>query len=174
MSGQELLYVAYKDEHFEDGISYAIYLAKLLSKPLRILLLKGRGPGTRFENAVASIASVSPFPHTYFESAAALLEKEVPQEAAPVESLLIEKCNNHGIAATVHAELEATAATIMGFLRKMKVDLVLLSPKVTESRNIQKRLLRHSPHPVVTMARGAAASVAAASPASLRVDEAGV
>ncbi len=172
MSGQELLYIAYEDEdeHFEHGISYAIYLAKMLSKPLLILLLKGHRPGSRYENALTSIASVSPFPDAHFAAAAALLEKNECL-AAPIESRLIEKCNSHGIAATIHAELEATASAVMGFLRKMKVDLVLLSPNVTESRSIQKRLLRRSPHPVVTMARGGAGST---SPAPLPVDEAGV
>ncbi len=172
MSGQELLYVAYKDEHYEHGISYAIYLAKLLSKPLRILLLSSHGSGSRFEKALTSIASVSPFPDAYAEAAAALHEKNSRQASVPVESLLIEKCNHHGIAATVHAELEATASTIMCFLRKMKVDMVLLSPMVTESRTIRKRMLKHSPHPVVTMARGGAPAYPV-SPA-LPADEASV
>ena len=43
----------------------------------------------------------------------------------------------------------------MTFLRQKKVDLVLLSPAVTDSRSLLNKLIKFSPRPVITMARGA-------------------
>lgn len=161
MSTQELLYVAYRDEHIDDaqpehGISYAIYLSKVLDETLRILLLSPRGSGGRFESAVSSVASISPFPHTQADAAAAEWEHHNSEVAAQARNLMIEKCSSQGVAADVHVGLEANAGEIMRFLRELKVHLVLLSPRVTETRPIHKRLVKSSPRPVVTMARGAA------------------
>ncbi|MCL6092757.1 MAG: hypothetical protein ACYCXU_07705 [Thermoleophilia bacterium] len=161
MSTQELIYVAYRDEHLDDersdhGISYAIYLSKVLSETLRVLLLSPRGSSSRFNDVVSSVASVSPFPHTQADAAAAEWEHSNSEAAALAKDFMLKKCSSQGIAADVHIGLEANAAEIMRFLRRMKVHLVLLSPRVTETRHIHKRLVKSSPRPVVTMARGAA------------------
>ena len=160
MSGQELLYVAFKDEHkeehFDHCISYAIYLSKLLSKPLRVLLLN-RHAASRLDRTISSVAAVSPFPHTQAEALAAdVWEEDHSLETTRVRELIADRCGNEGVAASVHCDLEASAAAITRFLHELKVDMLLLSPKVVESRRIHKRLVKTSPHPVVSMSRGAA------------------
>ena len=160
MSSQEMLYVAYRDEHLgheqsDHGISYAIYLSKVLSKTLRVLLLSP-GSGSRLDNVLSSVASVSPFPHTQADAAAAEWEHGKAGAAGLAREAMLRKCSDQGVAADVHVGLDANAGEIMRFLRQMKVHLVLLSPEVTETRNIHKRLVKSSPRPVVTMARGAA------------------
>ncbi|MCL6106829.1 MAG: hypothetical protein M1309_05725 [Actinobacteria bacterium] len=161
MSAKELLYVAYKHEHTREedpvhGISYAIYLSKLLGQNLRILLLGGGSGKNRLASAASAVASVSPFPHVYAEAAAAAAwAEDNSAETVAAEDLLRKKCCGHGIDVDIHLEPEANAAAIVRFLRQMKIDLVLLSPAVTDSRIIHKRLVRSSPRPVVSMARGA-------------------
>ena len=65
------------------------------------------------------------------------------------------KCETEGIEASVHIGLEATVKVVMNFLRQKKIDLVLLSPQVTDSRSMLNKLIKFSPRPVITMARGA-------------------
>jgi hypothetical protein len=50
MSKQEILYVAYKDEPLDEGISYAMYLSNLLGETLRVVLLSRSSIGRKFNN----------------------------------------------------------------------------------------------------------------------------
>lgn len=153
MSNQEILYVAYKDEPLEAGVSYATYLSNLLGEKLRIVLLNRKGLGERFDDLAAAVTFAEANEH---ETAREFISGGGNgKAAAALQQELIEKCDGDGVQATVHIGLEATVAVIMNFLKQKKVDLVLLSPSVTTSRSILKKLVKFSPRPVVTMARGA-------------------
>jgi hypothetical protein len=78
-----------------------------------------------------------------------------PSEATSIQNYVMQKCETEGVEATIHIGLEATVAVIMNFLRQKKIDVVLLSPSVTESRSMLNKLVKFSPRPVITMARGA-------------------
>lgn len=156
MAKQEILYIAYKNESLEEGIDYAIYLSHLLGESLRVVLLSPDGLGKRFNDLMTAV--------TFAEANEPGMAREFllgsasggnGKRAAAIQSFLVEKCRNQGIAATVHIGLEAKATVILNFLKQKKVDLVLLSPAVTNNGHILKRLVKFSPRPVVTMARGA-------------------
>ena len=154
MSNKELLYVAYSDERLEEGISYAIYLSKLRSESLQILLLNRNGTGndmSRFDELMA--AAVFAEAHD-LETARGILSGGGAQATATLQQYLVEKCQSQGIAASVHTGVEDCAPAIISFLEDAAVDLVLLSPGVSECRDILAKLLESSPRPVVTMVRG--------------------
>jgi len=60
------------------------------------------------------------------------------------------------LVATGHDLAVQTCAACLQLQKK--VDLVLLSPGVTDSRSMLNKLIKFSPRPVITMARGAALS----------------
>ncbi|MHB0867251.1 MAG: hypothetical protein ACYC6B_05860 [Thermoleophilia bacterium] len=154
MSKQEILYVAYQDEPFEEGISYAMYLANMLGESLRVVLLSPSGIGRKFNNLMTAVTfAEANEPDTAREIMAGDGET---RNAAAIQSQLMRRFGDEGIEASVHIGLEATIKVIMNFLRQKKVDLVLLSPTVTTSRSLLNKLIKFSPRPVITMARGAA------------------
>jgi len=152
MSKQEILYVAYKDEPLDEGISYALYLSGLLGETLRVVLLSRSGIGRKFNNLMSAV--------TFAEANERDTAREMltdggdVRESASIQNYVTQKCEEEGIEATVHIGLEATVAVIMNFLRQKKIDMVLLSPSVTESRSMLNKVVKFSPRPVITMARG--------------------
>lgn len=149
---QEILYVAYWDESIDESFSYAMYLSNMLGEPLRIVLLNPDGLGKKFDDAMsATTLAKAGEPETARE----MLGADDETEAGKIQNYLMEKCQSSGIEATVHTGLDATATVVMNFLRNKKIDMVLLSPEVTNSKNILKKLVKYSPRPVITMANGA-------------------
>ena len=55
MSKQEILYVAYRDEPLEEGVSYAMYLASMLGETLRVVLLSPSGIGRKFNDLMTAV-----------------------------------------------------------------------------------------------------------------------
>lgn len=155
MSKQEVLYVAYKNEPLDEGIDYAIYLSSLLEEDLRVMLLSPSGLGKKLSDAMTGVAFAEAGEH---EAAREFLNgggpNDQPENAASLQNYLAGKCAKQGVKTTVHIGLEATVAVIMNFLKQKKVDLVILSPSVTANSLVLKKLIKFSPRPVVTMARG--------------------
>lgn len=153
MSAQEILYVAFRDEPLDEGISYAIYLSKLLSEPLRIVLLsRDIIEKEKFDNQTAADTHSEADKH---ETANGFLSGDVDsKDAVKIQNYLIAKCEADDIKATVHIGLDATISVVTSFLQQKKVDLVLLSPEVTKNQTIQKKLVKFSQRPLVTMAPG--------------------
>lgn len=150
---KEILYVAYRDEPLEEGISYALYLSGLMGAELRIVLLGRNGLGAKFDDSMVAVTFAEANEH---ETARRILNGEDDAEdAASIQRHLSERCGAEGIRASIHVGLEATVSVVKEFLRRKKIALVLLSPEMTVSRNVFNGLIRKSPRPVVTMARGA-------------------
>ncbi len=126
MSGKEILYVSYKDEPLEDGVSYAIYLAGALHEGLRVVLMNRDGAGWMSSEGAGT---------------------------AKVQSYIFERCRKEGVKVTVHSGLLSTTSIVRNIISREKIDLVLLSPLVTHTRKVLNKLLKLSPRPVVTMAK---------------------
>ncbi|GBE58254.1 hypothetical protein BMS3Abin01_01187 [bacterium BMS3Abin01] len=126
MSGKEILYVSYKDEPLEDGVSYAIYLAGALHEGLRVVLMNRDGAGWNSSSGDTGTAKV--------------------------QSYISERCRKEGVKVTVHSGLLSTTSIVRNIISREKIDLVLLSPLVTHTRKVLNKLLKLSPRPVVTMA----------------------
>lgn len=153
MSKQEILYIAYSDEPLEDGVSYAMYLASMLGETLRVVLLSPNSISRKFNDLMSAITfAEANEPDTAREI---MSQDGAGEKAASIQNYLLQKCDSQGIEARVHIGLEATVKVVQNFLRQKKIDLVLLSPSVTDSRSLLKKLIKLSPRPVITMAQGA-------------------
>jgi len=152
MSKQEILYVAYRDEPLEDGVSYAMYLASTLGETLRVVLLSPSGIGRKFNDLMTAVTFAEANEH---DTARTIMSGDGEAgKAASIQNLLMSKFEDADIEASVHIGLDATIKVVMNFLRQKKVDLVLLSPAVTDSRSLLNKLIKFSPRPVITMSRG--------------------
>ncbi len=156
MSKQEILYIAYRDEPLEEGISYAMYLAGMLGETLRVVLLRPSGIGQKFSDLMTAVTFAEA---NEPDTAREILSPEAGgNRAASIQKDLMRRFEAQGIEGSVHIGLDATVKVVMNFLSQKKVDLVLLSPSVTDSRSLLNKLIKFSPRPVITMARGAALS----------------
>lgn len=151
MAGKEILYAAYKDEKIGEGLSYAIYLAGQLGAGLRIVLLSRHGLGEGFDNIMSAIAFAEAGEHETARSM--LLGNGNDQDTASLLSYLIEKCGEEGVQANIHTGHPDTVGAIKDFLKQRKTEMVVLSPGVSQTGGILKRLTKISTSPVVTMAR---------------------
>lgn len=153
MSKQEILYVAYRDEPLEDGVNYAMYLANMLGETLCVVLLSPSGIGRKFSDLMTAVTfAEANEPDT---ARAIMSDDSDTRKASSIQSQLLSRFEEEGIEGNVHIGLDATVKVVMNFLRQKKVDLVLLSPAVTDSRSLLNKLIKFSPRPVITMARGA-------------------
>lgn len=147
MANKEILYVSYNDEPLDDGFSYAIYLAGLLGEKLRVVLLDRHE--SRFEKTMAAVAFAEANEH---ETAREIMAGD--NGNSDMQNQVVARCRDEGINVNVHSGLNATVSGIRNFIGSKNIDLVLLSPLVTASRNILNKLQKSSPRPVVTLARG--------------------
>lgn len=150
MKRKEILYVTYNDEPLDEGFSYAIYLAGLLGEKLRVVLLNRNG--NRLEDMMTAVAFAEA---NEPETAREVLSGQ-GGDSTSLQNYVVERCRDEGIKVNVHSGLDATVSVIRNFISQKNIDLVLLSPFVTGSRNILNKLLKTSPRPVVTMARDVA------------------
>jgi len=87
-----------------------------------------------------------------------------PEAEDGLKGLLEKKCRESGMAASVYSALHDTVSSLRDFLKQNKsVDMVLLSPSITEDGEISPKVLKRlvlqtSSRPVVTMTRQAAAT----------------
>jgi hypothetical protein len=159
MAEKEILYVTYKYEKMEEGLSYAIYLAGQIDGGLRVVLLERPGPAQEIGGTMAEISHVKASGH---EAARPLLSEgdasadfkgEDGSDTASLYSLIMQKCSEEGVKVNIHTAPSGTVSAIKDFLKYKKIDMVLLSPEVTRSEEILRRIAKISPTPVVTMAR---------------------
>lgn len=149
MSAKEILYVSYRDEALAEGVSYAIYLAGALHEGLRVVLINDADKKKGFEDSMAAAAFAEANEHG---AAREIISGGDEAATAKAQSYIFERCRNEGIKVTVHSGHETTAGAVRNVINRKKIDLVLLSPLVSHTRKLLKKLMRLSPRPVVTMA----------------------
>ena len=149
---KHLLFVTCQNESGDDGLAYAIDLAKTLQEGLTILVVKAKRLGQRFEDIMSAVAFAEENEH---ETARQLARSSDDAEAYPG---MVEQCRVMGIEAgmtTAHGDL---VPAISDALRNSRaVDMVILSPNITRDGNVSakelQRLVRTASRPVVTIAR---------------------
>ncbi|MDP3298059.1 MAG: hypothetical protein Q8N09_10830 [Thermodesulfovibrionia bacterium] len=152
---KQLLFVTYQNEGPDEGLSYAIDLAKTLDEGITILLVKLRKFRQRLEDIMAAVAFAEAGEHETARKIASGDEKDGSQETI---SILLEKCKNSGVDVSVHTVLDEPVSAISNFLKKKStIDMVILSPSVMRNGNLSarelKRLVRIASRPVVTMTK---------------------
>ncbi len=153
--GKQILFVTYQNEDFDEGLSYAVDLAKTMNKDLTILMVHKRSFLKRFEDVMTAVTFAEAGEH---ETAREILSGKIESESIEKINMLTEKFQSAGVITRVYiAALDAVSA-IKDFLKqKNSVDIVLLSPSVTDNGNISsgelQRLVRTASKPIVTMSR---------------------
>jgi hypothetical protein len=152
---KQLLFVTYQNEDFDEGLSYAIDLARAMNEDLTILLAHKNKLMKRFEEFMSAITFAEADEH---ETAREILSGDPASYSGKKFQTLKDTCRDAGIAAKVYTVALDAAAAIKDFLKqKNSVDMVLLSPSITENGNISsselKRLVRTASRPIVTMAK---------------------
>ena len=146
MHGKEILFVSYQDETFEEGMSYAIYLAGMLSLELRILLLGKNGLLSRPDDMMNAVSSIESENHV------TSLELIPDTSESPRMHLhIMEKCKEAGLKASVHSRLSNSITVIKDILNNTTIDMVLLSPSVSKSDKLLKTLVKNSGYPVISI-----------------------
>jgi len=150
---RNLLFVTYRDGEIDEGLNYALDLAKMTDKGMAVLLVNKKKISHRFEDIMSAVA----FAEENEPETAQQIMKEGEANNALLNAIE-EKCKISGIAAAVHTAVKDTAASLRDFLKQNNsIDMVLLSPNITEDGNISSRelnkLVRTASRPIVTMAK---------------------
>jgi hypothetical protein len=152
---KQLLFVTYQNEDFDEGLSYAMDLARAMNEDLTILMTHKKSLLKKFEDLMTTVTFAEAGEH---ETAREILSEKIDNGYEKKLNLLMEQCQNAGIITRVYkVGLDAMSA-IKDFLKeKNTVDMVLLSPSITDNGNITsndlQKLVRTASRPIVTMAR---------------------
>jgi hypothetical protein len=155
MRKKQLLFVTYYDEDFGEGLPYAFNLAKMLNEGITILLIYKKKITERFENIMTAIT----FAEANEDKTARQLMRENIVKDEKMGSLC-EKFKQEGINVDICTDKADVLSAIKDFLRqRATIDMVLLSPNVTDNGNMKarelNRLVKMMSRPIVTMARQA-------------------
>jgi predicted amidohydrolase YtcJ len=159
MGKRQLLFVTYFDEHLEEGISYAIELAKAMFEDITLLFVqKQNSLMDKFENMMAAVSFAEAGEHDtakHIMTDTSQGGKEVFEKELDT---VVKKCFQEGIQVHVHSMGLEAISGIRKFLKEHTgIDKVVLSPAITEAGNVTakdlNRLVRTASRPIVTMTR---------------------
>ncbi|MBP1746093.1 MAG: hypothetical protein H6Q54_708 [Deltaproteobacteria bacterium] len=155
---RNLLFVTYREDDFGDGLSYALDLAKMMDKGIAILLVHKKKLSKRFEDLMTAITFAEANEH---ETAREEMQGSGSAGSGnELQHLLREKCNHSGISTSIYSAVNDTGSALKDFLKKNNnVEMVLLSPSITDNGNMTsrelKQLVRTASRPIITMAKHA-------------------
>jgi len=158
MKRNQLLFVTYHDENFEDGLSYALDLAKTMNNGIEILMIYKRKVLEKFEDMMTAITFAEAGEH---QTAKEMISEDYKNQNEDYEKKLAtikEKCTRSGIAVDFSTAAMDAISAIKNILRQnAKIDMVLLSPSVTNDGNVNakvlNKLVKTASRPIVTMAK---------------------
>lgn len=163
MGKRQLLFVTYRDENLEEGVSYAIELAKAMYEDITLLFVQKQGRiRSRLENLMTAVSFAEAGEHDTARQIMTEGSQVVKGVYEKEVDTIVRKCLQQGIQANVHAtDLDAISG-IRKFLKEHGgIDKVVLSPAITEAGNVTSkdlnRLVRTASRPIVTMTRQACA-----------------
>jgi hypothetical protein len=163
MGKRQLLFVTYRDENLEEGVSYAIELAKAMYEDITLLFVQKQSRlMTRFENLMTAVSFAEAGEHDtakQFMTEGSTDRQEVYERELDA---VVKRCLNEGIQANVHSTNLDAISGIRKFIKEHSgIDKVVLSPAITEAGNVTSkdlsRLVRTASRPIVTMTRQACA-----------------
>lgn len=160
MKRNQLLFVTYHDENFEDGLSYALDLAKTMNDGIEILMIYKRKVLEKFDDMMTAITFAEAGEH---QTAKEMISEDYKKRNEDYENKLAtikEKCTRSGIAVDFSTAAMDAISAIKNILRQnARIDMVLLSPSVTNDGNVNakvlNKLVKTASRPVVTMAKQA-------------------
>ena len=152
MASKEILYVAHGGDDLNDGLSYAMYLAKTMGTDLQVMVINSRTASERFDDAMTAVTFAE---HGERESAIEALDGGVPtpvDETAAQYATVRDRCRAEGITVRILTGPANTVSAVSQVVSpKSRFEMVLLSPGLTKRRSVRNSLLDVLPRPVVTM-----------------------
>lgn len=159
MNKRQLLFVTYQDNHLDEGISYAIELAKAMIEDIVVLLVQKKDTlKEKFENLMSGVTFAEEGEH---ETARQIMSNESRNLPSTINSKITEMVLASSKAG-VHLEVQNTDKDVVAGIRfylkgRTGIDKVVLSPAITESEVLTTReltrLVRTASRPIVTMTR---------------------
>ena len=159
MNKRQLLFVTYKDEHLDEGISYTIELAKAMLEDIVVLLVRKKDSlKEQFEDIMAGVSFAEEGEH---ETARRIANGEGRVLPAGMDGKITDMVVASSKAG-VHLDVQNTDQDVVSGIRSylkgnVIIDKVVLSPAVTESEMLTtrdlNRLVRTASRPIVTMTR---------------------
>jgi hypothetical protein len=159
MNKQQLLFVTYQDEHFDEGISYAIELAKAMVEDIVLLLVRKKDAlKEKFEDLMAGVSFAEEGEHETAKQLAAGEGRQRPGAIGTRITEMVLQSSKAGVHLEVQNSEKDVVTSIRSYLKgNTAVDKVVLSPVVTESEMLTtkdlNRLVRTASRPIVTMTR---------------------
>ena len=160
MRNRQLLFVTYHDESFEDGLSYAVDLAKMMNDGIEILMIYKRKVMEKFEDMMTIVTfaeaddskTARELIKEYYETKNEDYDKKISQ--------LVERCKKLGVTVSVSTAAMDVLSAVKNLLRQRTgIDMILLSPSITDDGRITSKelskLVKTASRPVVTMAKNA-------------------
>ncbi len=150
---RKLLFVSYRDGDFGHDLSYALDLAKMTNKGIAVLLVNRKRFADTFEGMMTAITFAEAGEHR------TAIETMNADQDDGLKSLIEKKCRESGMVASVSSALHDAVSSVREFVKQNKtIDMVLLSPSITEDGEISPKLLKRlvlqtSSRPIVTMTR---------------------
>ena len=160
MKEKQLLFVTYHDENFEDGLSYAMELARTMKNGVEILMVYKRKVLEKFDDLMTAVTFAESNEHKTARELIAEDHKARNEDFEEKLSQMKEKCKKSGITADVSTSAADVVSAIKNMLKQnTRIDMVLLSPSITRDGHISSRelnkLVKTASRPVVTMAKQA-------------------
>jgi hypothetical protein len=157
---KQLLFVTYHDENLDQGLSYALDLAKTMNDGIEILLIFKRTVLERFEDMMTAVTFAEEDMH---KTAREMITDDFRRKNEDYEKkvdVLKEQCRKSGIAVNISTAATDTVSAVKNILRQnTRIDMVLLSPSITNDGNVTSKVLnklvKTASRPIVTMAKNA-------------------
>jgi hypothetical protein len=161
MGKRQVLFVTYRDDNLEEGLSYATELAKAMYEDITLLLVRKKSNLLdKFGTLMTAVTFAEAGEHEKARQAMAEPGADSKQSARKLAAL-IDKCAKQGILMTVEDTDQDAVSGIRSYLKnRTGIDKVVLSPAITQDGNVTakdlNRLVRTSSRPIITMTRQAA------------------
>ena len=159
MNRRQLLFVTYQDEKVDEGISYAIELAKAMLEDIILLLVQKKEKFTeRFDDLMGGVAFAEAGEHGTAREIASGSGRDLPATLSGRITEMVLQSSKAGVHLEVRNTDKDVVSGIRSFLKGQgNIDKVVLSPAVTESEMLTtrdlNRLVRTASRPIVTMTR---------------------
>lgn len=158
MGKRQLLFITFYNENFEEGLSYVIDLAKIMNKGITALMIYKKGLVEKFEGLMTAVAFAEA---NELDTAREFIKEDFKKMEGNEDKKIVsifKTCRESGVDADIYFTKKDMSSAIKDFLNlKTGIDMVLLSPSVTNNEGLSakelKRLVRAVSRPIVTMAR---------------------
>ena len=157
MSKRQLLFVTYRDANLDEGMTYAIELAKAMNEDIVLFTVQRKDTlGRKFEDLMAGVVFAEAGEHGTARELVSPEPAAAPSAAAVAD--LVVKASKAGVRLSLeNAEQDVVAGIRSHVKRNSLIDKVVRSPAVTESEVLTardlNRLVRTASRPIVTMTR---------------------